>query len=447
MEQTIHRLLPLLMLSIVPTFSVASPLADIFVRLAPLRGLFRQFELVYAIGDERDIIALRANIRGPVLLHPICTTAARVRTLFVSMLQRANRLAVHPQFCDTLTNTRTTNIVRPLKVLWREEVPFDLCIAPPGHAAMACERGLKDLDEILEERRVCFLINSRSGVLEDEHARSRQIRGGRTASVPALTIRSTAEACSVTLDGPPVIGRLRLWVPEAVMSNTGASAIYPVGQSWVPHPDGWSQALGTGDTLFGPGNARRIDAKTIELAGIRFPQDNPVTWTTTVTPDGDGVRFRLRLTNAGHTPIGRAGAAVCLKFLKSSGWRDDRVFVRSGGEVRSLASLGRDAGISKDYEAWLLVGEEFEHAFYREFWGFNTYRLDRPVMVSEYPEEGLCVGIEGDRAYFLHSNPGNPCTDIMLAFGDLPAGATVESTGRVWIRRGRATACLEGDER
>ena len=166
--------------------------------------------------------------------------------------RRTGDLAAHPEFYDTPTNTCATNIVRHLEVLWREEVPVGLGIAPPGHfAAMACERGLKDFDGTLEEKR--FLINSRSGVLEDGRARSRQIRGGRTTSVPALTIRSTAEACSVTLDGPPVIGRLRLWVPEAVMSNTGASAIYPVGQSWVPHPDGWSQALGTDDTLFRPG--------------------------------------------------------------------------------------------------------------------------------------------------------------------------------------------------
>ena len=54
-------------------------------------------------------------------------------------------------------------------------------------------------------------------------------------------------------------------------------------------------------------------------------------------------------------------------------------------------------------------------------------------MVASHLAAGCCVEIGGPRAYFLHSNRGNPCEDIMLAFGDLPPGGTTESTGHVRV--------------
>jgi len=115
--------------------------------------------------------------------------------------------------------------------------------------------------------------------------------------------------------------------------------------------------------------------------------------------------------------------------------------------VRSLAELGRNAGPNNGFEAYLLAGQSFDHVFYREFWGFNRHTLDVPVMVSEHGEAGLCVAISGPRAYFLHSNRGNPCTDIMLAFGDLEPGATAASAGRVEIARTNARAMLDPGRR
>jgi hypothetical protein len=80
--------------------------------------------------------------------------------------------------------------------------------------------------------------------------------------------------------------------------------------------------------------------------------------------------------------------------------------------------------------------------FYHQFWGFNANRLDAPVMVAENPAANLCVQIAAERAWFLHSNRGNPCTDIMLAFGTIQPGQSAEATGRVSIRPGRAADLL-----
>ena len=45
--------------------------------------------------------------------------------------------------------------------------------------------------------------------------------------------------------------------------------------------------------------------------------------------------------------------------------------------------------------------------------------------------------------YFLYSNPNNPCTDIMLAFGHVAPGAVAQASGTVWIRADLAENVLE----
>ena len=259
-----------------------------------------------------------------------------------------------------------------------------------------------------------------------------------------VNVKSQEKGCSLVLAGPAPIGDLRLWVPEAVVSNTGLSSAYPAGQPWRMEDGKLVQRVDE-DGLFGAGNCPHVDENTLECAGIRFPVDSPVTWETTVAPRGDTVEFTIKLTNAGDRTIVKAGAAICLKFIKKDWWSDDNVFVLSGGKVRSLTELGRDAGRPNGFQAYLLQNESFDHVFYHEFWGFNRHRLDAPVMISEHRDAGLCVGITADRAYFLHSNKGNPCNDIMLAFGDVAPGATVESTGCVWIKTGTASQLLRQD--
>jgi hypothetical protein len=144
----------------------------------PLKGLFRQHELAYVVGDERDLIGLRANVRGhPVYLYPIRATKAEVRALFVSMLRRANRLAEAPEFYNTLTNTCTTNITRHLAELTGEPLPFDLRVILPGYAdGLALELGLIDAEGSLDNLRERFRINARSAFGADGPGWSRQIR-------------------------------------------------------------------------------------------------------------------------------------------------------------------------------------------------------------------------------------------------------------------------------
>lgn len=241
--------------------------------------------------------------------------------------------------------------------------------------------------------------------------------------------------------GIPDVGDLLLWIPEAVSSNTGVAGVYPVG-TWNWLANILRQTVSGEDTV-GPGNCPRVDPNTFECAGIRIPAEGPVEWTACVTAQEDAVEFRMRLTNRDSATLHKAGAAVCLKFLDAAWWSDEHTFVVSGHRAKSLQELGRDAGLDNGFQAYRVRGESCDQVFYREFWGFNRDRLDRPVMVSENADAGLCVGIESEWAYFLHSNPGNPCTDIMLVFGDVPPGEMREARGRVWVRRGGARELLD----
>ena len=145
---------------------------------SPLKGLFKQYEIMYVIGDEQDLIGLRANVRrNPVYLFPIRATKEQVRALFVSMLQRANQLRKQPQFYNTLANNCITNIIRHLEEVSRQSVSFDLRVLFPGYAdELAVELDLINFSGSLDEARERFRINDRSGFIDDGREWSRQIR-------------------------------------------------------------------------------------------------------------------------------------------------------------------------------------------------------------------------------------------------------------------------------
>ena len=75
-------------------------------------GFFRQYELIYIVGDERDLIRLRSNYRQgeDVYLYRIRLTPQRTRAIFMSYLDSINQLHEQPQFYNALTSNCTTNI-------------------------------------------------------------------------------------------------------------------------------------------------------------------------------------------------------------------------------------------------------------------------------------------------------------------------------------------------
>ena len=88
---------------------------------APVASMFKQFELIYVVGDERDLVGVRANHRQePVYLYRLNTSADDARRLLLVYLERINELADRPEFYHLLTNSCTINIVRYANAAGRE---------------------------------------------------------------------------------------------------------------------------------------------------------------------------------------------------------------------------------------------------------------------------------------------------------------------------------------
>lgn len=129
-----------------------------------LTGLFKRFELMYVVGDERDLIGQRAAFgTDQVYLYPIRAKPQKIREMFVAMLERANRLRDHPEFYNTLTNNCTSNVVAHVNQIAPKTVPAGFKTIIPGYSdEVAFKIGLIDTDLDLEHARERFLINGRA---------------------------------------------------------------------------------------------------------------------------------------------------------------------------------------------------------------------------------------------------------------------------------------------
>jgi Domain of unknown function (DUF4105) len=146
---------------------------------SPIKGLFRQYELMYVIADEHDVVKLRSNYRGDnVYVYPGLTTQENMRKLFVSMLERANKLAVKPEFYNTLTNSCTTNLAMHINAITPGHIPYSYKVLMPAYSdELAWELGLIDNTIPLDELRAKYLINEKALAYADDPFFSQRIRG------------------------------------------------------------------------------------------------------------------------------------------------------------------------------------------------------------------------------------------------------------------------------
>lgn len=131
---------------------------------AAWKGSLRQYELMYVLGDERDLIQLRTNHRGEaVYLYRSRATPEQAQALFVDVMDRVNKLYREPEFYDTLTNNCTTNLVRHINRLQPHRVPYNYQVLLPGHSdRLAYNLGLLDTTVSFDETKRQAYINPRA---------------------------------------------------------------------------------------------------------------------------------------------------------------------------------------------------------------------------------------------------------------------------------------------
>jgi len=86
----------------------------------PLASLFKKYELIYVVGEERDLVGVRTNYRNEdVYVYRLRVPAENARQLFQVYLRRINELADRPEFYHLLSNSCTINIVRYANLVGR----------------------------------------------------------------------------------------------------------------------------------------------------------------------------------------------------------------------------------------------------------------------------------------------------------------------------------------
>jgi hypothetical protein len=147
--------------------------------------MFKQFGLIYVVGDEHDVVGVRTNVRQEdVYLYRIMTSKENARGLFRVYLDRINQLADRPEFYNLLSNSCTINIVRYARLAGKLE-EFDFRFWLNGYADRGLYRaGLLVQGLRFRELRRRSWINNAAQAAADAPDFSERIRAGLPLTQP-----------------------------------------------------------------------------------------------------------------------------------------------------------------------------------------------------------------------------------------------------------------------
>jgi hypothetical protein len=155
-----------------------------------VQGFFKRYELIYVVGDERDLIRVRTNYRRDppeeVYLYRTRGPVENARRLFLEYVRAINELYERPRFYDTLMTNCTTTIVFHTRVN-PGHLPLSWKVLLSGHAAeYAHDRGRLDTSLPFEELRRRSQINAAAVAADRAPHFSRHIREG----LPGMGVRA-----------------------------------------------------------------------------------------------------------------------------------------------------------------------------------------------------------------------------------------------------------------
>src|SRR5918996_1545625 len=160
-----------------------------------IAGFFKQYELIYVVGGERDLIRVRTNYRRSEELVYLYRTRAgpeAARRLFLEYVEKINRLRDSPEFYNTLTTNCTTDVWLLVRAL-SGRFPLDWRVLLSGHfPEYAYDLGSLDTSLPFAELTARSLINDKAHAAEQAPDFSRRIREG----LPQPPRRSAGESMS-----------------------------------------------------------------------------------------------------------------------------------------------------------------------------------------------------------------------------------------------------------
>ncbi len=146
-----------------------------------LAGFFRQYELVYVVADERDVIRVRTTYRQPqedVYLYRVRAPRENIRRGFLDYMKTINEMRERPRFYNTLTTNCTTTIAAHMRVN-PEAPPRSWKILLSGYLPeYLYELGRLDTTQPFAELERLSWVNARAHAADHDSLFSQRIREG-----------------------------------------------------------------------------------------------------------------------------------------------------------------------------------------------------------------------------------------------------------------------------
>ncbi len=143
-----------------------------------LFGFFNKYELMYVVGDERDLLGARAVAKGVQLyMYPVVTTPDKVGELFTVLMDEVDQHAVKPEFYNTLYANCTTKLVDAVNVIAEPKIPWSWRYVAPGFSdEYAYSLGLIDTSVPFAELRQTHFISDLVSKYQNDPNFSAEIR-------------------------------------------------------------------------------------------------------------------------------------------------------------------------------------------------------------------------------------------------------------------------------
>jgi Domain of unknown function (DUF4105) len=144
-----------------------------------LAGIFKQYELVYIVGDERDLIGVRTSYRNPqedVYVYRLQGPRENLRRFFLDYVKTMNEMRDRPEFYNTLTTNCTTSVLLHTRVN-QGSPPWSWRILLSGYVPQyVYELGRLDQTVAFPELERRARVNERAHGAERDPAFSQRIR-------------------------------------------------------------------------------------------------------------------------------------------------------------------------------------------------------------------------------------------------------------------------------
>lgn len=101
---------------------------------SPLLGILRQFEIIYVVGDERDLIGVRTKHRDErVYLYPTVASKEQAISLFTLLADDINEVYKEPRIYNTLLRNCTNEITKRVEEMSELDFPLTYKTILPGY--------------------------------------------------------------------------------------------------------------------------------------------------------------------------------------------------------------------------------------------------------------------------------------------------------------------------